>query len=160
MPSTSDIILAAGLFRIVLLVLAADAHPHFPDDATEKLPDGNLDGLYADLVTELDDDPVLVGSAGGEHVPVAGLVEQGRGVLCLRGGRVDAGGAVGGGIVVLAVVGVRGGGRLLGGGRGRGERRGEGRVWQGGLCVGGRGGGGGGGGGGQSHCGGGRPLPP
>lgn len=60
---------------------------------------------------------------------------------------MDAGGAVGGGIVVLAVVGVRGGGRLLGGGRGRGEGRGEGRVWQGGLCVGGRGGGGGEGGG-------------
>lgn len=109
-PSAGNLVLTGGLVPVFLLVFAANADAHFSDDAAEKLPHGDLYGLYADLVAQLDDYPVFVGFARREHVPVAGPVEQGGGVLCLGGGRVDAGGTVWGGIVVLAVVGVRGGG--------------------------------------------------
>lgn len=111
-PSAGNLVLTGGLVPVFLLVFAANADAHFSDDAAEKLPHGDLYGLYADLVAQLDDYPVFVGFARREHVPVAGPVEQGGGVLCLGGGRVDAGGTVWGGIVVLAVVGVRGGGGL------------------------------------------------
>lgn len=51
---------------------------------------------------------MFCGLAGREHVAVAGFMEEGGGVLGQRGGRVDAGGTVGGGVVVFAVVGLRG----------------------------------------------------
>lgn len=85
---------AGNLLPVFLLVFAANTDAHFSDDAAEKLPHGDLYGLYADLVAQLDDYPVFVGFARCEHVPVAGPVEQGGGVLCLGGGRVDAGGTV------------------------------------------------------------------
>lgn len=99
------------------LVLAADTHLHLADYTAEELPHGDLDGLYADLVAELDDDPVFAGPAWREHVAVAGFVEEGGGVLGEGGGGVDAGGTVGGGVVVFARRG-RGGGLLRGRGRG------------------------------------------
>lgn len=119
---------------VPVVVLAADADLHLADDTAEELPDGDLEGVYADLVAELDDDPVLGGPAGGEHVAVAGLVEEGGGVLGEGGGGVDPGGAVGGGVVVFAVL-RRGGGFIVCGGGGGGGGEGEGRVVGGCLCA-------------------------
>lgn len=103
-PRVSSASGLAPAVRLPVLVLAADTDLHFTDDTAEELPYGDLDGVYADLVAELDDDPVFAGPAWREHVAVAGLVEERGGVLGEGRGGVDPRGAVGGGVVVFAVV--------------------------------------------------------